>query len=444
MAKMMLTDRAVSAAKAEGTKRLELWDSRQLGLCLRITDLGVKTWIYRYRTPDGRHPRFTIGKLPAVTLKDARERAADLAREVARGGDPATDRRKARASASGPMRTFDDLADLYEARCASGEWMPKGKKKRKPTLDTEEGVLRRNIRPVIGKMPFTAVTKADVRSLLRKMTARGVGAQANRTHALIRQVYNFGISEDLINFNPTIGINQPAETKARARVWTDDELKALWNALSDHQNIFDQYGKRVPLTESMALALKLSAVLGQRRGEIIGMQIREIDFVAKTWTIPPERMKANRPHLVTLPDVAMTLINKAIEVANHDRSEASDFVFRTTLKADQPAQPGSLTRAMMRVTRALKIPNATVHDLRRTMSSTMTSERLKISPFIRSEVIAHSTSGGGAAVSMAHYDVNLWVSEKRDALDRWARLLMIIVGEEEAPSNVTPIREAVA
>lgn len=444
MAKMMLTDRAVAAAKAAPDQRLEIWDNRQPGLCLRVTDKGVKTWVYRYRAEDGRQPRFTIGKLPAITLKDARERAADLAREVAKGGDPATDRRKARVFATGSLRTFDDLADLFEKRCASGEWMPKGKRKRQRTLDDENSVLRRHIRPTVGKMPYTAIGKADVRALLRKMTARGIGAQANRTHALIRQIYNFAISEDLVALNPTAGVNQPASNNARSRIWTDDELKSLWRALSDHENIFDADGKRIAISEVMAIALKLCAVVGQRRQEVIGMEVGELDLKAKTWTIPAARMKGNRAHLVPLSDNAVTLIEKAIEVTNRGRNSQSPYVFRTSWEDDRPIQPGSLSRAMLRVTRALKIPNATVHDLRRTMSSTMTSERLKVSHFIRSEVIAHSTTGGGAAVSMQNYDVNGYVSEKRDALDRWANLLMIIVGEKKAPTNVTPIGEAVA
>ncbi len=145
MATEMLTDRRVSSARAEDGKRLEIWDARQQGLCLRVTDSGVKTWIFRYHITDGRQPRFTIGKLPAVTLKDARDRAAELALEVAKGGDPIAERRKERAFASSPLRTFDDLADLYQKRCAAGEWMPKGKRKRQPTLVSEEGVLRRNI-----------------------------------------------------------------------------------------------------------------------------------------------------------------------------------------------------------------------------------------------------------------------------------------------------------
>lgn len=118
-------------------------------------------------------------------------------------------------------------------------------------------------------------------------------------------------------------------------------------------------------------------------------------------------------------------------MTNAGRNSQSDYVFRTTWEDERPVEPNSLSRAMLRVTRALGIPNATVHDLRRTMSTTMTSERLKVSHFVRSEVLAHATSGGGAEVSSLHYDFNSWVSEKREALDKWARLLMKIVGEQD-------------
>jgi len=431
MPQEMLTDRRVAAAAAKPGKRLEIWDAKQGGLCLRVTDRGVKTWVYRYRLADGRQPRFTIGKLLGTSLRDARLRSAELAGAVASGEDPAAKRRKDRAFATSALRTFNDLADLFETRCAAGEWMPKGKRKRPRTLLDENNVLRLHIRPTLGRTPYPAVTKADVRELLRKMTARGIGAQSNRTHALIRQVFNFAISEDLVVVNPAIGVNQPAPNTPRKRIWTDGELRATWAALTDYDVIIDQNGEHVPITEIVALALKLTAVLGQRRQEISGMRVDELDLVARVWVIPAGRMKGNRDHLVPLPDAAIVLIKRAIEVTNAGRNSQSDYVFRTTWEDERPVEPNSLSRAMLRVTRALGIPNATVHDLRRTMSTTMTSERLRVSHFVRSEVLAHATSGGGAEVSSLHYDFNSWVSEKREALDKWARLLMKIVGEQD-------------
>lgn len=426
-----LTDRRVDQATALPGKRVELWDAKHAGLCLRVTGKGVKTWVYRYRLADGRQPRFTIGKAPAISLREARMQAGQLASLIARGEDPAGKRRRSRAFASGELRTFDDLADLFLKRCGSGEWMPKGKRKRARTLQDETDILRLHIRPTLGKTPYPAVTKADVRDLLRKMVGRGVGARSNRTFALIRQVYNFAIAEDLMTTSPTVGICQPAPVNARKRIWSDAELKALWNALTHYDTIVDAEGKHAPITEIMALALKLTAVLGQRRQEIAGMRVSELNFDTRVWTIPAERMKGARDHVVPLSSAALTLIKRAIEVTNYGRNSRSDFVFRTTWEDERPVEPNSLSRAMLRVSRALGIPNATVHDLRRTMASNMTSERMKVSHFIRSEVLAHLTSGDGAPVSTLHYDVNTWISEKRLALDKWARLLMKIVGEQD-------------
>ena len=85
MTRVNLTERLVVAARADPGTRLELWDERVPGLHLRVTDRGVKTWVIRYRNPSGQQPRLSLGEMPAFTLKDARERAAEVLREVAEG-----------------------------------------------------------------------------------------------------------------------------------------------------------------------------------------------------------------------------------------------------------------------------------------------------------------------------------------------------------------------
>jgi len=101
MAKLNLTDRAIGAAKAPANGRLELWDTKSPGLCLRVSSSG-KVWVYRYRTPDGRQPRLKLGEhSQAFGLADARAKADKLRVEVREGGDPASDRRTARRAAAG-------------------------------------------------------------------------------------------------------------------------------------------------------------------------------------------------------------------------------------------------------------------------------------------------------------------------------------------------------
>lgn len=88
MARVPLTDRAVQAAKAGPGQRLELWDGLTLGLCLRVTDKGVKSWVLRYRTLDGRQPRLKLGDAKRMGVRAARLEAGRLKDLIDKGGDP--------------------------------------------------------------------------------------------------------------------------------------------------------------------------------------------------------------------------------------------------------------------------------------------------------------------------------------------------------------------
>lgn len=437
MPKLVLTDKSVASARAEVGDRLELWDLRTPGLCLRVTRRGAKTWIYRYRTPDGRQPRFTIGKMPSISLKDARERALELDRDVALGGDPATVRRAARVEAQDAIRTFDDLAEAYFAACASGEWKPKGKRKKAHVIEGEKDRIRLHVQPVLGKVPYAAVTRPDVKTLLRAMIAKGIGTQTNLTQAIIRQIYNFAISDDLALVNPATGFAPFADSVPRSRIWSDDELVSLWAVLDDPTGLVDDDGKPIHVSEAMRIAIKLLAILGQRRTEVIGMERRELDFLAKTWLVDAKRMKGSKAHMVPLPEAAIPLIKRAIQIADTDRSEPSAYVFPTDRKEDRAVHPASVTHALTRLKVGLGIRGPTVHDLRRTMSTNMTSERCGVTPFIRSKVLGHIDAGGGAVVSSVHYDFNTYIVEKRRALRAWCTLLLkIVAGEETWPVDV--------
>jgi integrase len=117
-------------------------------------------------------------------------------------------------------------------------------------------------------------------------------------------------------------------------------------------------------------------------------------------------------------------------------------MFPTRLHEDRAILPNSLTRALRKFTEALHIKGATFHDIRRTVSTNLTTERLGVSPFIRSKVLGHQDAGGGAVVSSTVYDSNTYLAEKRRALSAWAELLLEIVGERPRPSNVTTLRGA--
>jgi integrase len=444
-----LTDKTVSGAKAATGERRELWDQATPGLCLRVSNNGKqvkKVWIWRYRTLDGRQPRLTLGDYSAKHgLKWAREEVEELRVRVRKGDDPAGDRRKARAEALlQPLRTFDHLAEAYLEACEKGHWKPRRKQKRARTLKDERAVLDRNIRPVLGKLRLEDIDRRTIRKLLNDMLDRGIRAQTNKTHAVIRQVFAYAIDQERLGANPAAGIDKPADDVPRTRFLTDQELERLWCTLTRWPNDMrlparpgEPEGRRVYVGRPMRIALQLAALLLVRRNEVAGMRLSELNLSQRTWLIPGERMKGGQPHLVPLPARAVELIEEALMLARDSTGMSTVCVFPSPHAPSKPIRPDSVTHAMAGICAAIGIADAAPHDLRRTGSTVMTSERLGISRFIRSKVLSHNSDrGGGAAVSDIHYDVNEYVAEKRRALEAWEELLLEIVGECVRPDNV--------
>ncbi|MBP6879144.1 MAG: tyrosine-type recombinase/integrase [Phenylobacterium sp.] len=444
MTTQRLTTKFIESVRPDPGRQVAYPDAHIGGLELRVSPRGRKMWSLRYRTTEGRQRRISLGVFPAVDLGDARKKANKVLGAVSDGGDPARDQRQAReAERSRTIRTFDQLADTYLEACRTGLWRPKNKTKRPSTLASETAVLRRHIRPVLGALDLGDLTRRRIRNLLAEMTGAGIGAQANKTHAVIRQVCAYAISEELMEVNPAIGLPPPADQKPRQRVLTDAEIEGWWRALEDSADLrlpargAQHMGDAVTVGRPMRIALQLATLLLQRRGEVAGMAVTELDLDQRTWTIPGERSKNGKPHLVPLPHRAVKLIREALALAKEGHSGQPAHVFPSRHKPGQGFRPDSLSHAMAEITLALGIVDATPHDLRRTGSTAMTSERLRVSPFIRSKVLGHtSDAGGGAAVSAAHYDANEYVADKRDALEAWEGLLLEIAGERSKSSQV--------
>lgn len=446
MARVNLTDRAVQAAKADPGQRLELHDAMTPGLTLRVTDNGVKSWVLRYRTLDGRARRHKLGDAKRMTLKAARLEAGRLKDVIGKGSDPLAERQAAAAAAKAvTVRSYDDLQDAYWRACAAGEWKPRKKRKRETTLAFEKRLAARHISPVIGRLPLGQVTRAVVKDLLRGMIAKGIGAQTNRVHAIIRQVFAFALSEELAAVNPAVGFETLHDAKPRRTIWRDEALSALWTACEAPGDLRAKDGTRVYVSRPMAIAVQLSLLLLQRRVEVAHMAAAELDLERGTWIIPAERMKGGKPHQVPLPPRAVTLIREALTLAAAGRDEAPPVVFPSPRDPAKPVREDAVTKALAKLRSCIGVDDATVHDLRRTGSTLLTSERIGVSPFIRSQVLGHSTdAGGGASVSAVHYDVNLYMAEKRRALEAWEGLLLEIVGERVRASNVLQINGATA
>jgi len=444
--KVRLTDKSVAAAIALAGKRLELSDDHPhaAGLILRVNATGRKSWFVRYRTDDGVQRRFHLGYYPEVGLASARQRAAAARSKAFDGGDPSGQRRIEKATAAAlPLKTFDDLTEAYFAACASGEWRPRSKTKRPDTLKRERWLLERYVTPKIGPLRLEEIRKPQIKALIRAPMEKGLNTTSNHVRAQLRQMFNFAISEDRIEFNPVTGVKAMGQEKPRERVLKDSEILAIWRGIDRPETLRKpdtayREGK-VYVTPRVAIAIKLLLVLAQRRSEVTGMALSELDFDQRIWTIPGERTKNGRTHKVPLTDLAIRLIRQAIALQASEGLAASPYVFPSQWDVDVPMGANAVSHDLRNIRIALGLERLTPHDLRRTAATNMASERLRVQPFIIGRVLNHTSETGGAAmITLSTYALYDYMAEKRDALTRWSALLATMVAVQPSVRAVSP------
>lgn len=444
MPKVRLTDKYVASISAPPGMRLDIFDENPLGagLMLRVSDTGRKAWALRYRNDDGDQRRLALGLYPDVSLTDARRRCAQARLQATDGADPAGERKRKKAERrAAAIRTFDDLGAAYFAAIESGEWKPRGKRKRPSTIAGERWLWTRHIQPDLGPLRIEDVTPAVIKTRLRKLVKKGLDTTSNRVRAQIRQMFNYAILElEILAANPVAKIKAQGEEKPRERVLRDDEIVAVWRGLDDPSRLTNarnarRANNRVYVSRPVGIALKLLLILLQRRHEVAAMRRSDLDLDQAVWTIPGLITKNGRSTLVPLPPGAVVLIKEAIALADADDGETSPFVFPGRWKRDHSLGPASLTRALRDVRGALGLPSLTPHDLRRTAATLMVSERLRVPTSIVSRILNHTSErGGAAAVTVSTYALYDFMPEKRAALEGWDELVFDIVSSGGRPS----------
>jgi len=364
-----------------------------------------------------------LAKTRSIGLSKARKLAQAAMGQVAEGVDPAKVKQQAKVTAKAKkLSTVSTLIESYLEDAARGRHKPNGRPKRLGTLKLEREYFDRVIAPRLGKLPLSSLTRHDVQRLLDEVGGRAP-ASARHSRNLIRQAYNYAIRRDAAASNPAQFAELP-RPHPRERVLTDEELRLIWAAAQNPAAV-----PGLNMSVGMGLAICLALVTLQRGGEVCGLHASELDREAKLWTIPAERTKNHRTHVVPLSPLALEILAGAFALTGRDTSWAS-FAFPSP-RSDAPMTRHALSRAMKRLTRSVGIEDATAHDFRHTGATNITSERIAIPRFVVSRVLNHISDTGDSAVVTGVYDRNAYLPEKRRALMAWAALLQEIVEKRD-------------
>lgn len=341
-----LTDSIV--AKAKPGLHYDAHPKAPGGFGLRVTSALTRAWFLNYVTRDGIERRITIGRWPAWKVAAARDKAAELRREVDAGGDPLNDRQE--------RRTAPTVADLVQRFCAEAL-----SKKRPSTQQQYSRILKRTVVPEFAKKKIADLTRGDVEKLHARLTGEGEPRRANLAVDVIRLLYTQAGKWGLhpANENPASKLDKNPEP-GRERFLTHIELARLIAVL-------DQRELEKP---DAVIAIRLLLLSGSRRSEVVDARWAEFDLEAGTWKKPAMNTKQKRDHKTPISPEAIAVLRRWREV-HGNVVHLNDRVFPTLTV-------GRLFHVWEAIRQEVGIQDVRIHDLRHSYASFLASSKLSL------------------------------------------------------------------
>jgi integrase len=380
-----------------------LVDTKIDGFVARKLPSGKVSYGFRYRGKDHKQWWLSLGVhgQSGITAETARAQAKVYQGKVAGGKDPGAEKQaerdKAAKAKQAGKNTVNAVLDLFIARHVE---------KNLRSANTVKRRLEVYVRPRIGSKSIYELKRKDIVEMLDAIEDDDKAVTADRVLAYVRKAFNWYATRD-DDFLPPIvrgmARTKPAE-RARVRALADDEIRSLWQALDSPDS-----------PEPFRNIVRVLLLTAQRRDEVGLMRAEELD--GDTLVIPAERYKTGIPNAVPLTKEARQWIG----------NRKAGFVFSTTngekafsgySKAKR--QLDAVIAEQRKAAKLKPMPEWRLHDLRRTARSLMS--RAGVTSDIAEMVLGHKLSGVRGV-----YDRHSYAEEKRDALEKLARLVGIIL-----------------
>ncbi|MCX0038786.1 tyrosine-type recombinase/integrase [Escherichia coli] len=370
------------------------------GLYVAVLTSGTVSFRYDYRI-NGRRETLVIGQYgrDGISLAEAREELIAAKKLLKAGQSPAAAKRDGIKKIRG-AETFAVHTDSYMKHVILAE----------STRAMKQAVIDRDILPVLGNKMMTEITTSMVRDLCDRIVERGGRATAVQAREIISSVYRHANDRDHGLFNPAADIKPSsiAIFKPRERTLTPEEIGLFFRTLD-----------AIGAMGTMKMALKLVLITMVRKGEFTNATWDEIDFKKWTWTIPSDRMKGSRAHVIYLPKQAQDIL-----VGLQMCAGGSEYLVPGRYNFRKPLSNAALNSLIERTVKIINedgehIQGFTVHDMRRT-ASTLLHEAGYPSDWIE-KALAHEQKGVRAVYNKAEYArQRAWMLQQwADMIDSW-------------------------
>jgi integrase len=392
-----LTDTQIKQAKPK-EKDYKLSDGG--GLYLLITIRKTKLWRIKYNF-GGREKLISLGAYPTISLAKARELRDKYKTDIANGIDPNEVKQEKKA-----LLQEKEIQEQNSFKNIALERLEKQK-------DTySEAHYKRTINAFkndcfdyIGDRPIGEVEASDLIKILQVMANRGVNDSARKLFYAINKTFKWAVANAKAKRNPAadILIEEILGKKSKQHYPTITDNEGIKNLLL---SIHEYKGEL-----STKYALLLLAYTFVRPSNARLALWSEIDFKAKQWVIPAQKMKTRDEFIVPLSD---TLIKLLEEVKKY--SGDSPYLFPSTKSKTTPLSDGALLGAIRRM--GYTKEEFTPHGFR-AMFSTIAHEKSSFKYDVIETQLAHSV---GNSVSKA-YNRAKYLDERVELMQWWSDYL---------------------
>lgn len=382
---MALTDKALKALKAK-PKAYTVADER--GLYVEVFPTGGIVWRYRYRL-NGKSEKLTLGKHPALSLKNARARRDEAAAKVAMGESPARQKQLAK-TVGGSAPTVAEFAERYFREILA---------KDRADATQPRRYLDNDILPFIGAKPMADLVAEDVRSIIWRKKDHGFDAAAGQLRGLLKRLCDYALTCGVLQANPVMALpmRHVHKAKARDRTLSPDEIRIFLKAAFE-SNIRRQF----------KLGLHLVLLTMVRKSELLHARWADVHLDEAEWHIPAENSKTGKPHIVYLSRQAVALFRELRALAG-----GSELVMPGRGSLTRPFAHNAMNTALKTALQGQSIPTFTIHDLRRT-ASTLLHENGWPSDVVE-KALNHTIGGVRGVYNRAEY-----ADQRREMLQFWA------------------------
>jgi len=398
-----LTDTAIRTAKPKD-KPYKLSDGQ--GLYLEVMPTGSKLWRLKYRH-GGKEKRLALGAYPAVPLQQVRQRRTDARELLADGIDPSEQKKAAKQIEVVEGLTFEALAREWHAY-NTPRWAA-------ATASKAAAYLESDLLPALGKRPIRAVSRPELVELLRKIESRGAFNVAKKTRQWLSQIFRFGLAKGVVEGNPATDLDVVAAQAPRTAHHPHVTFAELPELLSKCDA-----AKIHALTRHAIRLLVLTAV---RPGELRAAPWAEFDLDAALWTIPAERMKARRPHLVPLPRQAVAALREVQEITG-----GHALVFAGSNNPERPMSENTVNKALRL---AGYEGRQTGHGFRHLLSTELNGRSYN------KDWIERQLAHGDTDEMRGTYNHAAYVEQRREMMQTWADSIDALC----AGANITTIKK---